>query len=133
MALAIEVLDLRRAAIAPVNAPASGGDAPATACNLSQSREKSIPATESSNPHLGYFTTSFEGDIQQLELEGAAVRRRYRELSALVHPDKCTHPDAEKVCGTTLFNEVLNIDLFAILDPFLFQRYVHPMSKTLDL
>ena len=29
--------------------------------------------------------------------EAEAVRRRYRQLSVAVHPDKCTHPDAEKV------------------------------------
>ncbi len=30
-------------------------------------------------------------------LRPAAVRRRYRELSMAVHPDKCSHPLADKV------------------------------------
>lgn len=108
LALALEVLNLSPAAINSVNAPASGDDASATACNLSQSCE--MPATESSNYRLGDFTTSFEGATLQLELEGAAVRRRYRELSAVVHPDKCTHPDAEKVCGTMLSSHMQSSD-----------------------
>lgn len=36
-------------------------------------------------------------------LEAVAVRRRYRELSVAVHPDKCTHPDAEKARGCLPF------------------------------
>ena len=34
---------------------------------------------------------------QRSSLTAAVVRRRFRELSVLVHPDKCNHPDAEEV------------------------------------
>lgn len=48
-------------------------------------------------------------------LAAAAVRRRYRELSVMVHPDKCIHPSAADV-GPRLTLAILGADTRAAVN-----------------
>ena len=55
-------------------------------------------------------------------LSRACVRRRYRELSVAVHPDKCSHEQAKEVCACLPF-----FHLCIGADVPLFTYYTHPV------
>ena len=100
LAQALVVLDLDKQAVSPAGTPSDAAP--------QLTREKFPDSGGNPAPEVlrrqqraprGGEEPSADPTVEQREptLQMAAVRRRFRELSMAVHPDKCTHPGAEQV------------------------------------